>query len=107
MRTTIQFRERSYDDWLAAGPHEDLPNAETVTKRETCEHCGATVAAVSVARCKGHSSYWPSRPERDLKFLRAKRDRERAERDARIAAYDVRRAVEGDERRKSEESVAG
>ena len=90
MKTTIQFRERSIDDWLAAGPHEDMPRAEAVTERETCEHCGAPVAAVSVARCKGHSSHWPSRPERDPKFLSAKRERELAERDARIAAYDER-----------------
>lgn len=62
MRTTIQFRERSWDDWKASYP--DVPDARTVTQQETCEVCGRKVAAVSVARCEGHYSYWPSRVER-------------------------------------------
>lgn len=62
MVITIQFRERSFDDWKAEGPN--VPDARPVTERETCETCGCSVAAVSVARCGGHFSYWPSRPER-------------------------------------------
>lgn len=64
MKTTVQFCERSFDDWKASGPHEDMPSAGPVHARETCEACGCSVAAVSVARCGDHFSYWPKRPER-------------------------------------------
>jgi hypothetical protein len=62
MRTTVQFRERGFDDWKCEGP--DVPNAYPPPGHETCERCGASVAAVSVARCGDHFSYWPSRKER-------------------------------------------
>lgn len=66
MRTTIQFRDKSFDDWKARGPHEDMPSVRDVPlpPREHCEHCGASVAGVSVASCGDHFSYFPSRPER-------------------------------------------
>jgi hypothetical protein len=42
-----------------------MPSVADVTPpRETCEVCGSSVAGISVARCAGHLSYWPSRPER-------------------------------------------
>jgi hypothetical protein len=62
---SLNFRDKSFDDWKARGPHEDMPNTAPVSKRETCEVCGSRwVPAVSVARCGDHFSYWPSRPER-------------------------------------------
>jgi hypothetical protein len=56
----------TYDSWKASGPHDNTPNASAAKGLETCEHCGAPVAAVSVAYCTAgrHYSYWPSRPER-------------------------------------------
>lgn len=64
---TLNFRDKSFDDWKASGPHEDMPSSYQVPapKRETCEHCGRSVGGCSVSFCDGgHWSYWPSRKER-------------------------------------------
>lgn len=51
---------------IPRNPDDDMPSVFQVRKgpMETCERCGRSVDAVSVARCGDHFSYWPSRPER-------------------------------------------
>ncbi len=58
----MSFPGASFDEWKTRIP--GCANSETVTAKETCERCGKPVAAVSVARCGDHFSYYPSRPER-------------------------------------------
>lgn len=65
MKTTVQFRARSFDDWKTEDPDPRCgENERGQPVKEHCETCGCLVAAVSVARCNGHFSYWPSRRER-------------------------------------------
>ena len=65
MRTTVQFRARSYDDWRAAGPHEDMPKAETTALRRPCETCGASVPDFEVVMCKAQGfGHWSRRSRR-------------------------------------------